>query len=100
MVMRFPVVVERTSNMTCAGQGKYSYCHPVRGLRPSWLAVMAVEKMNCGISDHHRPEPALQLPRLLRSPGVSPSCSPPDSFPPHPPPRSSTSSCPPFRQPP
>src|SRR6266404_53289 len=65
MVIRFPTVVERTSSMTCAGQGRYSYCQPSRGLRPSWFAVMAVEKMNCGISDRPRAR-ARALARLVQ----------------------------------
>src|SRR6267142_2802331 len=50
MVMRLPTVVLRISRMTCAGQGRYSYCHPASGFSPSWFAVIAVEKVNCGIS--------------------------------------------------
>src|SRR6266851_9035654 len=50
MVILVPVVVERTSSKTCAGQGKYSYCHPAKGFNPNWFAVIRVEKMNCGIS--------------------------------------------------
>src|SRR5258708_11742015 len=41
--------VERNSKIICAGHGRNSYCHPEMGLRPSWLAVSAVEKTNCGI---------------------------------------------------
>ncbi len=50
MVMRFPEVVERTRSTIDAGHGKYSYNQPDSGLSPSWFAVMAVEKTNCGIS--------------------------------------------------
>src|SRR5262249_54799400 len=35
--------------MMLAGQGRNSYCQPERGFRPSWLAVIAVEKTSCGI---------------------------------------------------
>src|SRR6266849_7189392 len=49
IVIRLPVVVERTSKRTCAGQGRYSYCHPARGFRPSWLAAIRVDHTNCGI---------------------------------------------------
>src|SRR5467141_503114 len=41
--------VARISRMTCAGQGRYSNCHPLIGLNPSWLAVRACEKFSCGI---------------------------------------------------
>src|SRR6267378_2155897 len=82
MVMRVPTVVARTRSMTCAGQGRYSYCQPDSGLRPSWFAVIAVEKMNCGISDrprararalarpaqiHHRPDVVRQDPHSKES---------------------------------
>src|SRR5260370_40958763 len=50
MVIRFPVVVDRTRSSACAGHGRYSYCHPDRGFNPNWLAVISVEKINCGIS--------------------------------------------------
>src|SRR5216684_3270061 len=52
MVIRLPVVVDRTRSRMFAGHGRYSYCHPASGFSPSWFAVMAVEKMNCGISDY------------------------------------------------
>src|SRR5882762_1954398 len=65
MVMRLPTVVLRTRRMTCAGQGRYSYCQPASGFRPSWFAVIAVEKMNCGISDRPRAR-ARALARLVQ----------------------------------
>src|SRR5260221_9747561 len=65
MVTRLPVVVERTSSRICAGHGRYSYCQPANGFSPSWFAVIAVEKMNCGISVHHRAR-VLALEQLAR----------------------------------
>src|SRR5258707_11516633 len=53
IVIRFPVVVERTSSIICPGHGRYSYCHPASGLGPSLFAVNAVLKMNCGIIGYH-----------------------------------------------
>src|SRR5258708_15077731 len=48
-VIRSLTSVARTSRMICAGHGKYSYCHPLIGLNPSWFAVMAWLKLSCGI---------------------------------------------------
>src|SRR6516162_980365 len=45
-----PVAEARTSVITWAGQGRYSYCHPDSGLRPSWFAVIALENTSCGIT--------------------------------------------------
>src|SRR6266478_1523553 len=50
IVIRLPVVVLRTRSRIDAGHGRYSYCQPASGFRPSWLAVIAVLKTNCGIS--------------------------------------------------
>ena len=49
-VTLLPVVVDRNRMMTCAGQGRYSYYQPLRGFSPSWLAVIAVLQLNCGIN--------------------------------------------------
>src|SRR5467141_2218644 len=71
-VTLLPVVVDRNRMMTWAGQGRYSYCQPLRGFSPSWLAVIAVLQLNCGISVPSRVRalaPQALARRVARSPG-------------------------------
>jgi len=43
------VPVARARMMIDAGHGRYSYCHPLSGLNPSWFAVMAWLQFSWGI---------------------------------------------------
>ena len=48
-VLTIDVPVARASTWTSAGQGKYSYCHPVSGLVVPF-AVRAVENVKLGMA--------------------------------------------------